>query len=139
MSVARFFVALAVVLAIAGSSRAQEGERRWVVGDRATLRAPDPGLDAFCKQAVPVEAASGLAAPNTPEQFRPWLARLKTEKPAIAKCYDPGPPLRSGSVVTLLDSNEGCGGSSLRVRLQADNRIGCVYADFLSNKPPSNR
>ena len=131
-------VAFAAVVLAADSSQAQQEDRRWVVGDHATLRAPDPLLDAFCKQAVPVEAANGLAAPNTSEQFGPWLARLKTEKPAIAKCYDPGIPLRPGSAVMLLDSNDGCGGAAQRVRL-ADGRIGCVYADFLSVKPPSKK
>ena len=127
------------LVVLAAESRAQEEAiRRWVVGEHATLRAPDPKLDAFCKETIPVEAASGLAAPNTPEKFGPWLARLKTEKPAIARCYDPGPPIKLGSVVTLLDSNEGCGSASINVRLD-DNRVGCVYADYLSNKPPQKR
>jgi len=130
---------LAVIAAVSGAARAQEEViRRWVVDERATLRAPDPKLDAFCKEAIPVEAANGLSAPNTPDKFTPWLAHLKTQKPEIAKCYDPGPPIKMGSVVTLFDSNEGCGGASIRVRLD-DNRVGCVYADYLSNKPPQKK
>jgi hypothetical protein len=125
---------LVALLVAALPSAAQE--RRWVTSDRAMLREPDPNLDTFCKETIPGEAANGLRAPSTLQEFRPWLERLKKEKPAVAKCYDPGTPIRPGTTATILDSDTGCGITFRRVRL-ADGRVGCVSEEYLGTKPPA--